>query len=692
MTRLATTSVVGSPLAHGWAKTIFSSDQTLVCSLAVNNLNAKNVGRELSLMLEKAKIESTAQLHNLLLDLLAEGRQHEAQLQLALLWSPEDSAAMAAATYQGQIILHRKNRLGVLLKSATSLELVEGRLKSNDQLVLLTQDAKLFQPTIEEALQKQINIVDLTQFLEQQIKELSDSSLISANLVSVQINKEAKKQPLGPDLQPNPQPKTAKPQPQPEQLEPDDAVLPTAIEKKAKNDASQDDNKEIKTKLSGKSLFNLLKKVLNLFKQAFQRFSKLFKNFQKPSWLSINKLANYAAVITQPKQLFNKLKPSQNIYLKKHGSKKLIRIFLASLILLLLIGISWWWYTQQATAKQDQIRQELVPAEELMEQARQQADQNIIAARDQTASALELITAKQKAYENDRVAQKVIEEYLSQANQFYEEISGKIEVSQLEIFFDINQISPNFLTSLASLNQDELYLFDRGQNILLSFNINSKQTNSLNLDEEQTVQDIIASEDKIYILNQGLLEINLPLNPDNPPTQLKEEGDSDREAIMIEFFEGYLYVFNPEQRNIYRYVVREDDLSEPIGWLTNKQGLDFATVTSFAVDGQIWLADKDGTIWKYEKGEPLSFEVSGLEKPLGESIQLYTNQNTEYLYVLEPSLERLLVLSKEGELIKQISSPTLASTTNFVIDEQTQRAFMISGSIIYTINLEAADN
>lgn len=690
MTRLTTTSVVGSPLAHGWAKTISNSDQTLVCSLAVTSLNAKNVGHELALLLEKAKVESTAQLHNLLLDLLAEARQHEAQLQLALIWSPENSTAMAAATYQGQIILHRKNRLGILLQSSTSLKLIEGKLQQNDQLVLLTQEAKLLQPTIEEALQKQVSIVDLTQFLEQQIKQLSDNSLISANLVNIQINKKTEKQAVSSNVQPPAQAKTNAPQTH--ELEPNEAVSPAGAEAKTENNASQANNKEIKIKISGQNLFSLFKKIFNLFKLAFHRVGKLLKKIKKPNWLNSQQLNKLTAVITQPKQLFNQFKPSQNIYLKKHGSKKIVRIFLVSLILLLLLGIGWWWYAQQVAAKQDQIRQELAPAKALLQQAQQQADQNIITARDQTASALELITAKQKAYEHDRVAQKVIEEYLTQANQFYEEISGMIEVSQLEIFFDLNQVSPNFLTSIVSLEQNELYLFDQGQNILLSFNINSKQTNSLNLNEAQTVQDIIASEDKIYILNQGLLEIDLPLNSDNPPTQLKEEGDSDREAIMIEFFEGYLYVFNPEQRNIYRYVIREDGLSEPIGWLTNKQGLDFAAVTSFMVDGQIWLADKNGVIWKYEKGEPLNFDVTGLENPLGESIQLYANQNTEYLYVLEPAKERLLVLSKEGELIKQISSPTLASTTNFVVDEETQRAFVISGSIIYTINLETAGN
>jgi hypothetical protein len=691
MTRLATTSVVGSPLAHGWAKTISNSDQTLVCSLAVTSLNAKNVGHELALLLEKAKVESTAQLHNLLLDLLAETRQREAQLQLALIWSPENSTAMAAATYQGQIILHRENRLGILLQSSTSLKLVEGKLKQNDQLVLLTQKAEPLKPTIEEALQKQVDTVDLTQFLEQQIKQLSDSSLISANLVNIQINKKTEKQAVGSNEQSPAQAKTTQSS-LPQRPEPNEALSTAAVDATAKSSTPQNDNKGIKVKISAQSLLSLFKKIFNLFKQEFQRFSRLLKKFKKPNWLNSQQLNKLTAVITQPKQLFNKFKPNQNIYLKKHGSKKIIRIFLISLILLLLLGISWWGYTQHIAAKQNQIRQELAPAETLLQQAQQQANQNIITARDQTASALELITAKQKAYEHDRVAQKVIEEYLTQANQFYEKISGIIEVSQLEIFFDINQVSPNFLTSVVSLDQNELYLFDQGQNILLSFNINSKQTNSLNLNEAQAVQDIIASEDKIYILNQGLLEIDLPLNPNSPPTQLKEEGDSDREAIMIEFFEGYLYVFNPEQRNIYRYVIREDGLSEPIGWLTNKQGLDFAAVTSFVVDGQIWLADKNGVIWKYEKGEPLNFEITGLEEPLGESIQLYANQNTEYLYVLEPAMERLLVLSKQGELIKQISSSTLASTTNFVVDEQTQRAFVISGSIIYTINLETAGN
>jgi hypothetical protein len=683
--------VVGSPLAHGWAKTISNSDQTLVCSLAVTSLNAKNVGHELVLLLEKAKVESTAQLHNLLLDLLAEARQREAQLQLALIWSPENSTAMAAATYQGQIILHRENRLGILLQSSTSLKLIEGKLKQNDQLVLLTQKAEPLKPTIEEALQKQVDTVDLTQFLEQQIKQLSDSSLISANLVNIQINKKTEKQAVGSNEQSPAQAKTTQSS-LPQRPEPNEALSTAAVDATAKSSTPQNDNKGIKVKISAQSLLSLFKKIFNLFKQEFQRFSRLLKKFKKPNWLNSQQLNKLTAVITQPKQLFNKFKPNQNIYLKKHGSKKIIRIFLISLILLLLLGISWWGYTQHIAAKQNQIRQELAPAETLLQQAQQQANQNIITARDQTASALELITAKQKAYEHDRVAQKVIEEYLTQANQFYEKISGIIEVSQLEIFFDINQVSPNFLTSVVSLDQNELYLFDQGQNILLSFNINSKQTNSLNLNEAQAVQDIIASEDKIYILNQGLLEIDLPLNPNSPPTQLKEEGDSDREAIMIEFFEGYLYVFNPEQRNIYRYVIREDGLSEPIGWLTNKQGLDFAAVTSFVVDGQIWLADKNGVIWKYEKGEPLNFEITGLEEPLGESIQLYANQNTEYLYVLEPAMERLLVLSKQGELIKQISSSTLASTTNFVVDEQTQRAFVISGSIIYTINLETAGN
>jgi hypothetical protein len=55
-------------------------------------------------------------------------------------------------------------------------------------------------------------------------------------------------------------------------------------------------------------------------------------------------------------------------------------------------------------------------------------------------------------------------------------------------------------------------------------------------------------------------------------------------------FNTYLYVFNPQERNIYRYLQNAEGLSDPIGWLTDKQGLEFDTITSMAIDGDVCSA------------------------------------------------------------------------------------------------------
>ena len=73
--------------------------------------------------------------------------------------------------------------------------------------------------------------------------------------------------------------------------------------------------------------------------------------------------------------------------------------------------------------------------------------------------------------------------------------------------------------------------------------------------------------------------------------QLKEEGDSDRGGTFLQVYSSYLYIFNPEKRNIYRYVVKDGKLSEPIGWLIDKQNLDFTNIESMIIDGDVWLSN-----------------------------------------------------------------------------------------------------
>jgi len=79
--------------------------------------------------------------------------------------------------------------------------------------------------------------------------------------------------------------------------------------------------------------------------------------------------------------------------------------------------------------------------------------------------------------------------------------------------------------------------------------------------------------------------------------------------------------------------------------------------------------------------------VTGLENPFSQSLQLFTNEDLENLYILESNANRLVVLTKEGEFLKEITSTSLSSTTALFVNEEMSKAFAVSGSIVYAMDI-----
>lgn len=130
-----------------------------------------------------------------------------------------------------------------------------------------------------------------------------------------------------------------------------------------------------------------------------------------------------------------------------------------------------------------------------------------------------------------------------------------------------------------------------------------------------------------------------------------------------------------------------DTYSDPIGWLQGPLGVQFTDVTSLSIDGDMWLTTTDGTIKKFTSGKEASFTIVGLQERFSTPIWLYTRENTTNLYVLEPSKRRLVILTKTGEFVREVKSNSLASATGIFVNETLQKAFAVSGSIIYEITL-----
>ncbi len=284
-----------------------------------------------------------------------------------------------------------------------------------------------------------------------------------------------------------------------------------------------------------------------------------------------------------------------------------------------------------------------------------------------------------KTKQVDKKSQALLDHYLDQVNTLAATIAAENSLDQLQIAYNLD----NFLGRKIVSNQQGIFVLESSAlSILWLKNDQSKQT--ITLPEQQIIKNISLSEQQLFIhAETGLYLFDLE---QNSAKQIKTSGESDQAATLMASFGPYIYLLNPEKRNIYRYYYQNDELSEPIGWLIDKQGLNFATQHDLIVDGDLWLSDELGQIAKYTRGTKTDFQIQGLKEATNNPLILANHPNNQQLIVLEKAKRRLLVLTKEGQLVSEIKSNELSGVTSITVDQNNQ-LLALSGSTIYQIKL-----
>jgi len=66
---------------------------------------------------------------------------------------------------------------------------------------------------------------------------------------------------------------------------------------------------------------------------------------------------------------------------------------------------------------------------------------------------------------------------------------------------------------------------------------------------------------------------------------------------------------------------------------------------------------------------------------------LFTHSDYDNIYLLEPSSNRLIVITKGGDFVKEIKSASLAAASGLVVSESLNKAIVISGSLVFEVGL-----
>lgn len=147
-----------------------------------------------------------------------------------------------------------------------------------------------------------------------------------------------------------------------------------------------------------------------------------------------------------------------------------------------------------------------------------------------------------------------------------------------------------------------------------------------------------------------------------------------------------LYTLDNGNGQIYRHNATGAGYDQGSPWITSKT-TDLSDAVSLAIDGDIYVLKPSGTIVKFAAGVEESFTIQGLDPALENPVALWTYNDVDQIYILEPTHKRLVILAKNGTLIKQITSKEWDRPTGMVIDDEANKAYILDNNKIYSVSL-----
>ncbi len=671
MHNVQVTPIIGLPQFNGWSQVTTNAKGDLVCSFSVAGLNAGNVGRDVVELINTATPSSAGDIHTLLETISAEVSQKGCQLECSAGWFSPSAAIFA--TYNGHILLKRLEKVGTLLRSDHQLRIIQGRCDVDDIFVLTTSHAVNFVGEIQQKLIQGYDVDTIITSVVPALHSLSDSSLSSMGFVQVMAL------PVFTSVSDD-----TETQVETEPEEPARVVTPVSARSTAVPGVAP-----VPPPLEIPET-ELPENQTPIVSQPVSAPSSAPWSPPPPIMPSprIRLLSGLAGLVSAIKQLPWPASPSE-IYVNRNHRQRLLRILIPIGLLVLVIGGGFLYWRRTVNQQIAQAQAAMTPLVSQLRTAESQVEQNPIQARadmEKTIQELEILLSQ---YEKQSAAKKVIQDQLDQARQLYQQFSGREELQALATFYDFRLVASDFVATKADAFDQQGVFLDVGKKQLIVLDLASKQVKTLPALTINQPQDMMLVDQNLTILGNGLHTVEI--DSDSPQyVTVKPEGDSNQDGKLIGYFNRYLYVFNPNKRNIYRYppdAEAENTYGDPIGWVKPGTSVPFDQVNTWAIDGDIWLGTKDGQILKFSSGSEAEFTIQGLNEEFTSSLVVFTKENLQNLYVLEPATNRLVVLKKTGEFVRQVKSPSLSSTTGLVVSEQLEKALAISGSLVFEISL-----
>ncbi|PIZ95046.1 MAG: hypothetical protein COX81_01975 [Candidatus Magasanikbacteria bacterium CG_4_10_14_0_2_um_filter_37_12] len=263
-----------------------------------------------------------------------------------------------------------------------------------------------------------------------------------------------------------------------------------------------------------------------------------------------------------------------------------------------------------------------------------------------------------------------------------------VTVVSPQLLIDLQNQYGEINTKKMTRIDDTLVAYGPEDQSFYSFEINSKNS-------ETHLHDIVSNitggstpkeQDKIVFLsgNQDIFEYN-------KETKTLSKNDiaypDDKPQITdIFIYNLRLYAIDKKNNQIYKHNKTKTGYDKGSPWIKTNN-VDLSDAVSLAVDGDIFVLKENGEILKFVSGKKEEFTITGLDPELSKPSIIWTYNDVQNIYILEPSVKRIVVLNKEGKLLKQYTVNEWQEPTGMIVDEAKKTIYVLDQNKIYSFGI-----
>jgi len=383
-------------------------------------------------------------------------------------------------------------------------------------------------------------------------------------------------------------------------------------------------------------------------------------------------------------EILSKL-PKRRIYIKPgldepvEKSKK--TTLFAGIILIAILFVSIFFGVRQKLAKdkKSSYQGDLQTATHSLEEAKSLKDLSPDRARELFLQSEELA----KKLSAQGVKDKDVELLISEINANKGEILSEYDANS-SLFIDLSLLSNGFRVDTLASSSDYFAALDINGKRAAEVELSNKKAEIVSGvgDLEGNLKDIAIYTDEVYIsTDTKIYKMN---GSAEAVSDVSTPGTN-----FIYTYTGNIYLLNKGASKIERYQAISNGFGDAKDWLGQGQSFDFSGVTSWTIDGSIWLGYSQGRIQKLTQGVQDGLNVSGVTPSIEKVDSIYSNEELDGVYILEKDKARIVVIGKDGNFQAEYLGDGLKTAEHIIASEKLKKIyFSDDAGKVYSIDIK----